>query len=294
MKGNSMTKYLVTGATGQLGRLVIDHLIKLVPASDVVALIRKESDAAEFAAKGVAARIGDYDNPASLEGALAGIDRVLLISSPAIGQRVRHHKALIDAAKAAGVGFIAYTSLLGGPANPMLIAGEHGVTEGLLAESGIPHTILRNPWYLENFLMQLPSAQGAGQIFGASGEGRFSPATREDLAQAAAIVLAGGHDGKVLDLGGDVSFTKAEFAQALSEGLGKPVAYVNLPQEALKAGMMQKGLPEPVAGVLADADAQAANNLLYTEDKTLSTLLGRPPASYTDMIKAVLSQPALA
>jgi NAD(P)H dehydrogenase (quinone) len=138
VKGSSMTQYLVTGATGQLGRLVIDHLVKLVPTADVVALIRKESDAAEFAAKGVATRIGDYDNPASLEAALAGIDRVLLISSPTIGQRVPQHKALIDAAKVAGVSFIAYTSLLGGPANPMQIAAEHGATEGCWRRAASP------------------------------------------------------------------------------------------------------------------------------------------------------------
>jgi NAD(P)H dehydrogenase (quinone) len=292
MKGNRMTRYLVTGATGQLGRLVIDHLARLVAPSEIVALIRKESDATDFAAKGIATRLGDYDNPASLEAALLGVERVLLISSPAMGQRVPQHKALIDAAKAAGVGFIAYTSVLGGATNPMLIAGEHGATESLLEQSGVAHTVLRNGWYLENFLMQLPSAQGIGQIFGASGEGRFSAATRYDLAEAAAIVLAGGHDGKVFELGGDEAFTMGEFALALSDALGMPVSYVNLSEESLKAGMVQNGLPEPVAGVLADADAHAANGSLYTQSKALSTLLGRPTVGYTDLVKAVLAQPA--
>lgn len=284
-----MTQYLVTGATGQLGRMVIDHLATRVAPADIVAMVRKEADGAHFAAKGVTVRVADYDDPASLAAALAGVDRILLISSPAIGQRVPQHKALIDAAVAAGSGFIAYTSLLGGPDNPMLIAGEHGVTEAHLAQSGITHTILRNPWYLENFLMQLPAAQATGQIFGASGDGRFSAASRADLAEAAAIVLAGGHDGTVLNLGGDEAFTMAEFAHALSDAIGRPVNYINIPQDALQAGMVQNGLPEPVAQVLADADALAAADWLFTPEKTLSTLLRRPTQTLADVLAQAAS-----
>jgi len=284
-----MTKYLVTGATGQLGRVVIDHLVKLVPAGDVVALVRKQGDGESFAKLGAEVRIGDYEDPASLREALSGIDRVLLISSPALGQRVPQHKALIDAAVANGVGFIAYTSLLGGAANPMQIAGEHIATEALIAESGITATILRNPWYTENFLMQIQSGLAGGQIFGASGEGRFSPATRADLGEATAKVLVGGHDGKVIDLAGDDSFTMAQFVETLNALTGKSVAFVNLPEPAFAGGLMQVGIPEPIAKILADADAQAANDYLYSTDRSLSGLLGRPTASYVDVLKGALA-----
>lgn len=286
-----MTKYLVTGATGQLGRLVIDHLVTRVDPADVVALVRKEADGEAFAAKGVAVRVADYDQPGSLDAALAGIDRVLLISSPVFGQRVAQHKAVIDAAKAAGASFIAYTSLLDAANNPMKIAEEHKGTEAVLADAGIAYTLLRNPWYTENFLMNLPQALGGGQIFGAAGEGRFSPATRADLAEAAAIVLAGGHDGAVLELAGDEAFTMSEFAAKLGGIMGKPVTYISIPEAALKGGMLQAGLPEPVADILADADANAANGTLYSDDKTLSRLLGRPTTPLAALLGAALAQP---
>ena len=286
-----MTKYLVTGATGQLGRLVIDNLVTRVDPADIAVLVRKETDGEAFAAKGVAVRVADYDQPAALDAALAGIDRVLLISSPVFGQRVAQHKAVIDAAKAAGASFIAYTSLLDAANNPMKIAEEHKGTEAVLADAGIAYTLLRNPWYTENFLMNLPQALGGGQIFGAAGEGRFSPATRADLAEAAAIVLAGGHDGAVLELAGDEAFTMSEFAATLGGLIGKPVTYISIPEAALKGGMLEAGLPEPVADILADADANAANGTLYSDDKTLSRLLGRPTTPLAAVLGAALAQP---
>ena len=283
-----MTTYLVTGASGQLGQLVIDHLATLVAPSDIIALVRSDAAAAAYAEKGIATRRGDYDDAASLEAAFAGVDRLLLISSSAIGQRVPQHGNVIKAAKAAGVGFIAYTSLLGGPDNPMLIAQEHIATEKMLAESGIAYTLLRNGWYLENFLMGVPQALASGQHYGASGEGKFSAATRNDYAEAAAVVLAGGHDGETLELGGDEAFTMGEFIEALSGLSGTPVTFVNIPEDALKGGMMQAGLPEPVAAILADGDAKAANGTLFNDSKTLSKLIGRPTTSYRQVIKAAL------
>ncbi|MEE3625382.1 SDR family oxidoreductase [Nitrospirillum sp. BR 11752] len=287
-----MTTYLVTGASGQLGQLAVGHLATIVDPSEIIALVRSDAAEAAYAAQGIATRRGDYDDRASLVAAFSGVDRLLFISSSAIGRRVAQHENVVEAAKTAGVGFIAYTSLVGAAAKAMVIGQEHVATEAMLARSGIPHTLIRNGWYIENFLMNLRPALATGQIFGASGDGRFSPATRADYAAAAAIVLKGGYDGQTLELGGDNSFTMTEFAQTLSHLSGKSIQFVNIPQDALASGMVQAGLPGPVAAVLADADARAAEGVLLTEGKVLSRILGRPTTSYGTVLKAALAQPA--
>lgn len=287
-----MTSYLVTGASGQLGQLAIAHLARIVDPSEIIALVRSDAAAAAYAELGIATRRGDYDDRASLVAAFAGVDRMLFISSSAIGNRVPQHENVVEAARAAGVGFIAYTSLVGAAAEAMAIGREHLATEAMLAHSGVPHTLIRNGWYIENFLMSLPQALATGQIFGASGDGRFSPATRADYAGAAALVLTGGHDGEILELGGDESFTMAEFAETLSILSGKSISFVNIPQVALTSSMTQAGLPGPVAAVLADADAKAAGGLLFTEGKKLSRILGRPTTTYSDVLRAALIPPA--
>lgn len=287
-----MATYLVTGASGQLGQLVVDHLASRVAEADIIALVRSDEAANAFAEKGIATRRGDYDDPASLADAFAGVDRLLLISSSEIGKRVSQHGNVIAAAKAAGVSFIAYTSLLGGAANPMLMAKEHIETERMLGESGMVHTILRNSWYIENFLMSVPQALETGQMIGAAGEGKFSAASRQDYAEAAAIVLAGGHDGDVLELGGDPAFTMTEFAEALTQITGTSVTYLSIPEEALKAGMIDSGLPEPIAAILADSDANASRGTLYTESRQLSEIIGRATTPYRQVLEAALTQGA--
>ena len=281
-----MTTYLVTGASGQLGRLVIDHLKTLVDKTDIVALIRSDEAAAQFAVDGIATRRGTYDDVESLKAAFAGIDRLLFISSSEVGKRETQHANVIDAAKAVGVGFIAYTSLLGATESPLLLASEHAFTERKLAASGIPHTNLRNGWYTENMLMALPQALQSGQIFGAAKNGHLSSAARKDFAEAAAIVLAGGHDGETLELAGDTAFTMSEFADTVSDVTGKPIAYVDLPQDAYKDGLVSAGLPEPFAAILADSDAKVAEGFLFNDSKTLSELIGRPTTPLTDVLKA--------
>ncbi|TWB40622.1 SDR family oxidoreductase [Nitrospirillum pindoramense] len=287
-----MTTYLVTGASGQLGQLAVAHLATIVDPSEIIALVRSDAAEAVYAAQGIATRRGDYDDRASLVAAFSGVDRLLFISSSAIGRRVAQHENVVEAAKTAGVGFIAYTSLVGAAAKAMVLGQEHVATEAMLARSGIPHTLIRNGWYIENFLMNLGPALAMGQIFGTSGDGRFSAATRADYAAAAAIVLKGGYDGQTLELGGDDSFTMTEFAQTLSHLSGKPIQFVNIPQDALVSGMVQAGLPGPVAVVLADADARAAEGVLLTEGKRLSRILGRPTTSYGAVLEAALAQPA--
>lgn len=284
-----MSSYLVTGASGQLGRLVIAHLKTLVPAGDIVALVRRPEAAAEFEAQGIAARIADYTDPAALTAALAGIDRMLLISASEVGRRAPQHRNAIDAAKAAGVGFIAYTSILHADRATMQLAEEHRATEAMLAESGIPHALLRNGWYSENLLAALPTDLSLGKHFGAAGTGRFSTAPRHDFAEAAALVLAGpGHEGKTYELAGDTAVTLAEFAALLSAAAGKTVDYVDLPEAAYAEALIGAGLPAALATALADSDARAAEGELYDASGTLSALIGHPTEPMAETIRRTL------
>ncbi len=284
-----MTKYLVTGASGQLGQKVVDHLATLVPASDIVVLVRSDSAREAFEAKGIAARQADYENPEALRAAFDGIDRLLLISSSEIGKRAAQHRNVIEAAKAAGVGFVAYTSILNAETGGMALAEEHLQTEAMLRDSGLPHALLRNGWYSENIAGTAPQAVGMGQHFGAAGEGRFNTASRQDYAEAAAVVLAGeGQAGDVYELGGDSDFSLTEYAALLSEVSGKDVAYVDMDQAGYAAALVGAGLPEGFAGILADSDAKAGQGALATQSRDLSRLIGRPTTPMSDTLKAVL------
>ena len=284
-----MTTHLVTGASGQLGQRVVDHLATLVPAADIIALVCSDDARAAFAAKGIATRTGDYEDPASLRAAFDGIDRVLLISSSEVGKRAAQHANVLDAAKAAGVGFVAYTSILNADTGGMALAEEHLATEAALRDSGIPHAVLRNGWYSENIAGTAVQSIGMGQHFGAAGEGRFATASRQDYAEAAAAVLAGGdHAGKTYELGGDGDFSLAEYAALLSELSGKAVAYVNLDEASYAQALVGAGLPEGFAGILADSDAKAEKGALSTESRDLSDLIGRPTTPMRDTLKAVL------
>lgn len=284
-----MTKYLVTGASGQLGQKVVDHLATLVPASDIVVLVRSDSAREAFEAKGIAARQADYENPEALRAAFDGIDRLLLISSSEIGKRAAQHRNVIETAKAAGVGFVAYTSILNAETGGMALAEEHLQTEAMLRDSGLPHALLRNGWYSENIAGTAPQAVGMGQHFGAAGEGRFNTASRQDYAEAAAVVLAGeGQAGDVYELGGDSDFSLTEYAALLSEVSGKDVAYVDMDQAGYAAALVGAGLPEGFAGILADSDAKAGQGALATQSRDLSRLIGRPTTPMRDTLKAVL------
>ncbi|WP_106744785.1 SDR family oxidoreductase [Yoonia maritima] len=282
-----MTTYLVTGASGQLGQLVVDHLAKRVPTTDIIALVRSDDQAAVFAAKGIATRQGDYDNADSLTTAFKGVDRLLLISSSTVGERARQHGNVIDAAKTANVGFIAYTSILNAQNSPMALASEHKETETAIIASGLPHTFLRNGWYSENITMTLAQDIELGQHFGAAGTGKFATATRNDYAEAAAVVLAGGHDRKVLELAGDSAFTLDEYAATASSITGKPISYTNMPEKAFTQALVGAGLPEGFAAVLADSDAKAADGALFNDSKTLSTLIGRPTTKIDVTLKSI-------
>ena len=239
---------VITGATGQLGQLVIKALLKKVPASGIVAAVRNVEKAKDLAALGVLVRQADYSQPASWDAALKGADKVLLISSSEIGQRAKQHKAVIDAAKRAGVKLLAYTSVLRADTSPLGLAAEHKETEAAIRASGVPFVLLRHGWYTENYTMGIPGALAHGAVYGCAGDGRISSATRADYAEAdVAALTLDDQAGKVYELAGDTAYTLAELAAEISRQSGKDIGYVNLPEAEYKNVLVKVGLPGPVA-----------------------------------------------
>lgn len=277
----------ITGATGQLGQLVVAKLKEKTAASNLVALVRTPTKAQNL---GIEARAFDYTEVDGLGEALMGIDTLMLISGSEVGQREKQHRNVIEAAKKAGVKHIVYTSLLHAATSDMILAVEHRATEKDLAESGITYTILRNGWYTENYVGSAPGAIQAGAFIGSAGEGKISSATREDFAEAAAVVLTTeGHDDKIYELAGDEAYTLAELAAEVSKQVGKEIIYKNLSTTDFVAALVEIGLPEGFAQVLADSDEQASKGALFSDDKTLSTLIGRPTTALATVVKNILS-----
>jgi NAD(P)H dehydrogenase (quinone) len=283
-----MTTYAVTGATGKLGRLVLDEMLRKVPAGEVVALARDPAALSDYAAKGVQVRQADYDDPASLHAALQGVDRVLLISGNAVGQRERQHGNVIAAAKKNGASYLAYTSILKGDKSPLALAPEHVATEGLLKGSGLNYDVLRNGWYSENYTGGLAPSLASGKIFGAVGNGRLSTATRADFAAGAAAALVDGKGGDTYELAGDQSWTMQDFAAEVSRQAGKPVEYVDQPEADYTKTLEGAGLPPPVAAMLASTSALSGQGALHDESKDLSRLSGRPTTPISETIRAAL------
>lgn len=279
----------VTGATGHLGRLALDALLRTQPAADLVAIARSPERAADLRAKGVAVREGDYDRPETLRSALDGVDTLLFISSSAVGQRARQHQAVIDAAKEAGVGLIAYTSILHADTSGIGLAEEHRQTEAALAESGIPTVLLRNGWYTENYTGSIGAALEHGAVLGSAGDASIAAAPRADYAEAAAAVVASGEDqaGRVYELAGQ-PFTMAEYAAEVSRQSGTEVVYRDLPEDAYREALVGAGLPEPVAAMLAQSDAAARGGALDDRGGDLEGLLGRPPMPLADAVASAL------
>ncbi|WP_288875319.1 SDR family oxidoreductase [uncultured Kosakonia sp.] len=279
----------LTGATGQLGQFVVEALLKTVPAKEIVAIVRNPAKAEALSKQGLIVRQGDYNDQAALTQALAGVEKLLLISSSEVGQRAAQHRNVINAAKAAGVKFIAYTSLLHADTSPLGLHVEHVETEKLLAESGIPFTLLRNGWYSENYLASAPAALAHGVFIGAAGEGKIASATRADYAAAAARVISEeGHAGKVYELAGDKAWTLSDLAALLSEASGKKVVYQNLSEADFAAALKGAGLPDGLAEMLADSDIGASKGGLFDDSQTLSKLIGRPTTSIADSVNDLL------
>ncbi|HAU5607624.1 TPA: SDR family oxidoreductase [Citrobacter koseri] len=279
----------ITGATGQLGQHVIDTLLKTVPASQIAAIVRNPAKADALTRLGVTVRQADYSDEAAFTAALQGIDRLLLISSSEVGQRAAQHRNVINAAIAANVKFIAYTSLLHADRSPLGLHVEHVETEKMLADSGIPYALLRNGWYTENYLASAPAALEHGVFIGAAGEGKIASATRADYAAAAARVISEeGHAGKVYELAGDEGWTLSQLAAELAKQSGKKVVYQNQNEADFAAALKGVGLPAGLADMLADSDAGAAKGGLFDDSHTLSALIGRPTTSLAESVKSIL------
>ena len=280
---------VITGATGQLGRLVITLLLKKVPAASLVATVRNVEKAEEIAALGVQVRQADYNQPASWNAALQGADKVLLISSSEIGQRTQQHRAVIDAAKRAGVKLLVYTSVLHADTSVLGLAGEHRETEAAIRASGLPFVLLRNGWYTENYAMGIPAALSLGAVYGCAGDGRISSAARADYAEAAAVVLTSDNPaGKIYELAGDTSYTLSEFAAEISRQSGKAISYVNLPEAEYKKALLGTSLPEFLAEQLANSDAGVSMGALFDDGKQLSKLIDRPTSALATAVRAAL------
>lgn len=278
--------YAVTGATGQLGRLVIATLKDKGFADQTIALVRDPAKAADL---GVQVRPFDYDKPEQLSAALTGIDRLLFISGSEVGKREAQHRAVIAAARQAGVKQIVYTSLLHADISEIALAPEHRATEEALKQSGIDHVILRNSWYTENYTGSLGAALANGAIVGSTGNGKLTTASRPDLAEAAVAVLtADGHSGNTYELANDEPFTLADLADELSRQSGKTVVFSHLPKSEYAKILEGIGLPTPAAELIADSDEKAASGALYDDSRALSRLLGRPTQSLAEAVRLAL------
>lgn len=285
-----MTTYAVTGASGQLGRLVLDELLGKVAAGDIVALARDPSKLEDYTAKDVQVREASYDDPASLDAALEGVDRLLLISGNEVGQRERQHGNVIEAAKKAGVSYMAYTSILNAQKSRLALAPEHVATENLLAKSGLNHDLLRCCWYSENYTGAFAPAIEHGAIYGAAGDGRVSTATRADLAAGIAAALINSDGGHTYELAGDESWSMEEFAAEASRQAGKEVKYVDQSEADYAGTLKGAGLPPPVAAMLASTSYLAGLGELENNERQLSRLSGRPTTPIAQTIKAALGK----
>ena len=279
---------VITGATGQLGRHVVEALLERnVPAGEIVAAGRSIEKIADLVGHGVQVRRMDYADATSVAEALKGARKVLLISGNEVGRRVEQHRTVIEAANAENVELVAYTSIANADTTGMKLAAEHQATEAILQESGVPFVLLRNGWYLENYTDQLPGTLAQGAIAGSAGEGRVSAASRADYAHAAAAVLvADDQAGRIYELGGDEPFTMAELAAEISAAAGTPVSYQDLPPQEYAGMLTGFGVPEAFAEILADSDLGIARGDLLVSSGDLRKLIGRPATLLAEAVRS--------
>jgi NAD(P)H dehydrogenase (quinone) len=281
---------LITGATGQLGRLVVEQLLAVgVPAGDIIATGRATDKIKDLADQGVQVRAMDFGDPEAVRAAVAGADRVLLVSGMEPGGRVAQHRNVIDAAREAGTGLVAYTSIVNAGTATIRLAADHQATEELLRDSGVPYVLLRNGWYYENYTARLPMFLAQGTVPGSAGQGRISAAARADYSAAAVRVLTtDGHAGQAYELGGDEPFTMAQLAAEISAQSGTEVRYVNLPEAGYAAILKGHGAPDLMADMVAETDAAVAHGALHTASGDLTALTGRPAATLSTAVGAAL------
>lgn len=278
---------VVTGAGGHLGRLVVEGLLDTVPAGEIVATTRRPDAVADLAARGVAVRRADFDEPGTLISAFAGADTLLLISADVPGARVGLHKAAIEAAVAAGVGSVVYTSVLHAPVSPLIVAPDHQATEEIIAGSGLRYTFLRNGWYLENYEQTVRGALGSGVIIGSAGDGRVATASRADYAAAAVAMLTGEQENTSYELAGDTAWSFPELAAELSRISGREVSYRNVSAAEHRAALIELGLPEQRAEVIVSFDRDIAAGALGDTNGALGRLIGRPTTPLADWLTAL-------
>ncbi|EGX61652.1 hypothetical protein SZN_01894 [Streptomyces zinciresistens K42] len=279
---------VVTGATGHLGRHVVEQLLEKVPADQVTAVVRNPGKAAGLAGLGVRITTADYSVPGAFDTVFTAGDKVLLISGSEVGNdRVGQHKAVIDAAAAAGVALLAYTSAPG--SLTAALADDHRGTEAVLTESGVPYVLLRNGWYHENYTENLAPVLAHGAVTHAAGAGRVSSASRADYAAAAVAVLTGeGHEGRTYELGGDAAWSFGEYAAELSRQTGRDIAEHPVSARELTGILTGAGVPEAFAVILAGVDASIAEGELVVDSGDLSRLAGRPTTPLADAVAAAL------
>jgi NAD(P)H dehydrogenase (quinone) len=280
---------IVTGATGQLGRLIVKALLKKTAPSQVVAAVRSPDKAADLAQAGVNVRAADYDRPETLAAALQGAEKVLLISGNVIGHRVTQHRAVIDAARKAGVQLFAYTSVLRAPTTPLTVGPDHRETEAAIKASGLPAVLLRNGWYSENYLFRAAGAAKSGVLLGCAGDGRISAAPRADYAEAAAVALTKPNQaGRTYELAGDESFTLPMLASELSRQLGRSIGYKNVTEDEFKEALEKNGIPSAYAPMLARSDALTAEGVLLETGRQVSGLIGRATTPIAKVIEEAI------
>ncbi|WP_435735274.1 SDR family oxidoreductase [Cellulosimicrobium sp. PMB13] len=281
----------VTGASGHLGRLVVESLLaRGADASDVVALARTTGAVADLAGRGVVVREADYSRPETLPAALGGVDVLVLVSGSEVGRRVEQHGNVVDAARDAGVSRVIYTSAPRATTSALVLAPEHKATEELLAASGLSTTVLRNKWYTENYVPDVLRAREAGAILTSAGDGRVASASRADYAEAAAVVALaaqhdGAHDGAVYELSGDVAWTFDDLAAAAAEVIGRPVALQAVTPEQHLEILTGAGLDEGTAGFVVALDGNIRDGLLAGTSGDLARLLGRPTTPLVDGLR---------
>lgn len=281
---------LVTGATGQLGRLVIDSLLtRGAEPRSIVAGARDTAKAADLASRGVTVVALDYADPASIAAALDGVDAMLLISGSEVGRRAAQHQSVIDAAVAAGVSKFVYTSAPKATTSDLVLAPEHKATEEAIALSGLPAVILRNNWYTENYAADLTRAGETGVVAASVGDGRVASASRTDYADAAAaVLLSEGHIGEIYELGGDVAWSYQELADAIAEVTGRPVDYQSLSSTEHAAALEAAGLDGGTIGFVTALDSGIRNGALADSDGTLARIIGRPTTPLVDGLRALV------
>lgn len=281
----------ITGASGHLGQLVMQQLLnENVPAQNIVALARTVTKLNEFKKKGVDIRYCDYNKPGTIKNGLAGVKKLLIISATDVGHRARQHRDIIDAAKKHPIELIAYTSILYADKSPLHFAKEHLETERHLMEAGIPYVLLRNGWYSENYTMKIPSMIEKGALYGCAGDGRFSAATREDYACAAAKVLTRPNQaGKVYELAGDEAFTLDQFARIVSDMAGKSIVYKNVEASTMVDVLVNARIPRIMAEALANSEIEATKGWLFNDGRQLSQLINRPTTSIRESINETVA-----